>query len=190
MGLELVSNPIYLQGVDRMLKFYEVDSNYIAYLKNFDDQIPDFNYTKFNKFVCGIVLNIGSFNYFAPVSSFNQQQRTNFLIRDNGVPISSIRFCFMFPVPPQMITLKNLSNEPQSYKDLVNAEIRYCNNNRSAILKQALQVYKIGSNRNIPLAKTCCDFKLLEAKYDDFIQQYITTQPMLGELATTTPDEN
>lgn len=173
-----------------MLKFYEVNSNYIAYLKTFDSQVPDFIYTRFNKFVCGIVLNIGSYDYFAPVSSFNQQQRTNFLIRDNGTPISSIRFCFMFPAPTQMITLKDFNKEPQSYRDLVNAEIRYCNTNRSDILNQALRVYRIGSNRNHPLAKTCCDFRLLETKCDDFIQQYISSQPVLGHIATTTPDEN
>jgi len=153
------------------LKFYDVDSDYINYLKTFDRQIPNMNYHTFNKFVCGVVLNINGFNYFAPVSHFIEQQRTNFLILDKGRPISSIRFCFMFPVPPENLTLKDFSNEPQTYLDLVNAEIRYCKDNSDIIFKKAMQIYKIGINRNHPAAYLCCDFKLLELKQEEFQQQ-------------------
>lgn len=109
------------------LRFYEVEENYISYLKKFDEKIPDIIYDKFNKFVCGIVLTIGHFNYFAPVTSFKQQQRTNILILDKGRPISSIRFCFMFPAPEEVIKLKDFISLPTRYRDLLNAEIKFCN---------------------------------------------------------------
>lgn len=39
------------------LKFYEVDGEYIKYLKeNGDEKIPNINYDKHKKFFCGIVL--------------------------------------------------------------------------------------------------------------------------------------
>lgn len=151
-------------GFMNKLKFYDIDINYIKYLKKFDKQIPNVGYDKYNKFFCGVVFQIGNFNYFAPISSFNKQQRTNFLILDKDRPISSIRFGFMFPVPKNVLHLKDFKNENKSYKDLINAEIKYCNSNIHTILKKAEQVYKIGINQNHPLTHTCCDFKLLEEK--------------------------
>lgn len=146
------------------LKFYDIDGDYIKHLKKYDKQIPNVDYSKNNKFFCGIVFQINEFNYFAPISSFNKQQRTNFLILDKKRPISSIRFGFMFPAPDHVLNLKDFSNEDQPYKDLINAEIRYCNSNIQKILKKADEVYRIGINKNHPLSYTCCDFKLLEEK--------------------------
>ena len=65
------------------LKFYEVDGEYIKYLKEYgDDKIPNIKYDKHKKFFCGIVLTINNFNYFAPVSSFNRKLHKVFLIMD------------------------------------------------------------------------------------------------------------
>jgi protein AbiQ len=164
------------------LNFYEVDNNYVNYLKNFDKQIPDIHYAKFNKFVCGIVLTINGFNYFAPVSSFKKQQRTNFLILDKGRPISSIRFCFMFPAPDEVIQLKDFTSVDPKYRDLLNAEIKYCNKNIDKILKMAKDVYKIGLNRRHPLAFACCDFRLLEIACKEFEERFIVAQQ---EIAAT-----
>ncbi len=132
------------------LKFYDVSRDYIKYLKHYDNKIPDIDYDRFSKFFCGVVLQIDRYNYFAPVTSFNKQQRTNFLIRDKGRPISSIRFSFMFPTFDQVLTLTDFGSKPQSYKDLVNAEIKYCNQNADKIYKKAIEVYKIGVTKTIP----------------------------------------
>lgn len=87
-----------------MLKFYEVDSEYIKFLKeNGDKRIPNIDYEKHKKFFSGVVLSINNFNYFAPVSSYNKKVHTAFLIKDKDLqtkelkPISSLRFSFMFP---------------------------------------------------------------------------------------------
>ena len=146
------------------LKFYDIDENYIDYLKTFDHQVPNIRYSKFNKFFCGIVLQVGQYNYFAPVTSLTKQQRTNFLICDKGRAISSIRFSFMIPAFPEVLTLKDFSKQPQTYQDLLNAEIKYCNQKVDKIYKKAEEVYKIGTNSSHPLSYTCCNFKLLEEK--------------------------
>ena len=146
------------------LKFYDIDENYIDYLKTFDHQVPNIRYSKFNKFFCGIVLQVGQYNYFAPVTSLTKQQRTNFLIYDKGRAISSIRFSFMIPAFSEVLTLKDFSEQPQTYKDLLNAEIKYCNQKVDKIYKKAEEVYKIGTNSSHPLSYTCCNFKLLEEK--------------------------
>lgn len=161
---ELYSGLVLIIGetIMKKLKFYDIDSEYINYLKSFDDQIPDTTYDKRDKFFCGVVVQINGFDYFAPISSFKKKQRTNFVIEDKGRPVASIRFSFMIPAFPHVLQLKDFSQESQSYKDFVNAEIQFCNQNRQAITKKAEAVYKIGSNRNHPLAYTCCNFPLLE----------------------------
>lgn len=96
------------------LKFYEVDSEYIKYLKeNADNKVPNFEYKKHKKFFCGIVLTINNFNCFAPVSSYNKKNQTTFLILDKDKqtnslkPISSLRFSFMFPCPNKYLSQKD-----------------------------------------------------------------------------------
>lgn len=53
------------------LDFYEVNIDYVKYLKQFDSRIPDVVYQNRNKFVCGTLFKINGLNFFAPVSSFN-----------------------------------------------------------------------------------------------------------------------
>ena len=96
------------------LKFYEVDSEYIKFLReNGDEKIPNIVYEKHKKFFCGIVLTINGFNYFAPVSSYNKKAHTVFLIMDRDkitkelTPISSLRFSFMFPCPIEYLNQKD-----------------------------------------------------------------------------------
>ena len=134
--------------------------------------MPNITYASHNKFLCGIVLTINSINYYAPVSSNKQMQRTNFPIYDkqNNV-IATIRFCFMFPAIMSVLTeknLKTLDKTDKKYADLVAAEYNYCLANEIPILNKAKSVYAIGCNKNHFYNYTCCDFKLLEQKYTEY----------------------
>lgn len=51
------------------LNFYDIDSKYTDYLRNYDEKIPYINYDSRDKFLCGVVLSINSMNYYVPVSS-------------------------------------------------------------------------------------------------------------------------
>ena len=154
-----------------MLKFYDVEENYINYLKTIDRQIPDITYTTNNKFVCGIVLDIDGVSYYAPISHTTKRYRTSKLIYDNGRPISSIRFSFMFPAPQSVLTEKNFAQiraiDPH-YADVIAAEYQYCIKNESDILQKARSVYNIGCNKEHQFNYTCCDFKKLEAEYSKY----------------------
>lgn len=166
------------------LHFFEVDKNYISYLKKFENRIPNISYETNDKFVCGIVLKINDHNYYAPISSFNKQQRTNMLIHnEQNNPISSIRFSYMFPAPPGTIAIKDFSKLDYGYKRLLMTELNYCNKNIEAILSKAKYVYNIGINRNHPLAQNCCNFNLLEAKSLEFTDRYL--QATRKEIAAT-----
>lgn len=152
------------------LNFYEVDKEYISYLKNFEPKIPNISYSTHDKFVCGVILKIDNIKYFAPISSYKIPQRTNFIIRnENNTPISSIRFSYMFPSPDEAIKLKDFSNEEYRYRRLLMTELNYCNNNANQIYDKAKVVYNIGCNKDHYLNNLCCDFKLLEEKYRDYV---------------------
>lgn len=158
------------------LKFYEVDSEYIKYLKeNGDDKIPNIEYKKHKKFFCGIVLTINNFNYFAPVSSYNKKVHTSFLIMDKDretkklKPISSLRFSFMFPCPIEYLSQKDFSKEDEKYRNLLRKELRYCNKNREKIKKLANEVYKLGLKEETRKKFNICNFKKLEETYFRYI---------------------
>lgn len=159
------------------LKFYEVDSEYIKYLKeNGDDRIPNIEYNKHKKFFCGIVLTINNFNYFAPVSSYTKKVRTAFLIKDKDrenkqlKAISSLRFSFMFPCPIEYLNQKDFSKEDAKYQILLRKELHYCNINREKIKKLANEVYKLGLNEETRKKFNICDFKKLEEKCLEYIE--------------------
>lgn len=154
-----------------MLKFYDVDYDYIKYLKAIDPKVPNIMYEGNDKFVCGIVLSIRGINYYAPISHFNKAQRTNFPIYDKGKIISTIRFCFMFPAILSVLSKKDfqtINAENPKYVDLLKTEYTYCKAHEEEIRKKAFAVYKIGCNPKHPYFKDCCDFKALESAYTSY----------------------
>ena len=154
-----------------MIAFYDVDAEYVDFLKTIDKQVPDIRYSGINKFVCGVVLNINGTEYYAPISHMTNKQRTNMLIYDNKKPISTIRFSFMFPAFSEVLKIKDfteIAKKNRKYADLLYAEYKYCVTHEKEILENAQKIYKIGCNKNHKLNYTCCDFKKLEAEYVNY----------------------
>lgn len=163
------------------LKFYTIDRAYLTYLKSFDSKVPDYEYSTNAKFYCGVVVNIGDYNYFAPVSSFTQKQQTNFLIKHKDDVLSSIRFSFMIPVPSSLLSVMDFSILEEKYKGLVIKEYEYCNDNKEKINELANRIYIKALNRGSFIGSQCCNFKLLEEKYDQYliaeVSRILTTSP-------------
>lgn len=154
-----------------MLRFYDIDENYIQFLKTIDRQVPDVKYDSNNKFVCGVVLNINGIKYYAPVSHKTDKQQTNLQIFDNSVPISTIRFSFMIPAFDEVLTYKNfkdIAKTDSAYASLLHAEYSYCSYHINDIKDKVLAVYRIGCNKKHRLNYTCCDFKKLEEHYMEY----------------------
>ena len=154
--------------MDNQLDFYEVSADYIAYLLKFDSKVPHIDYSeasKHDKFMCGIVLFVNGYDYFAPISSFAVQQRTNMVItNEKGKSISSIRFSFMIPIPQGVATPKSIKCEPSpEYRRLLNLELRFCRKNEKAIRRMAKHIYNSVVNVKDPImVKNCCNFSKLE----------------------------
>lgn len=146
------------------LNFYTVDQDYVDELKAIEPKIPDIQYETHNKFVCGILFRISGFDYFAPVSSFTKQQKTNFIIKNvNNKPVGCIRFSFMFPIPEDHRAVKNFHEEDYRRKRLLLEELVYCNRKAKQIVSKAQHVYRMATTgADAHMAAVCCDFKKLE----------------------------
>ena len=154
-----------------MIAFYDVDPEYIEFLKTYDSKDPDVLYEGNNKFVCGIVLCINDINYYAPISHKTEKQRTNIQIKDKDRILSTIRFSFMFPAPDFVLHKKdfsNIANDDGKYADLLAKEYEFCQKNLPQIKQKAQAVYNIGCNKEHVLNYTCCDFKKLEQYYKKY----------------------
>lgn len=146
--------------MDKLI-FYAINPDYLDYLRNVDSKVPECVESGHTKPFCGIVLEINNQKFYAPISSFNQNQQTNFIIKDGERPISSIRFCFMIPVPDEVLTRIDFSKEEPNYRALLEKEYRYCKQNIDTIRKKAQRVYNLCQKQN-PLSNSCCNFKDLE----------------------------
>ena len=155
-----------------MLYFYDIDTDYINYLKKVDPKVPDITYKSKDKFLCGAVLIINGHKFYAPISSNTKVFRTSFPIKDKEVIIATIRLSFMIPVVENVLKRKDfnlIKSHDIEYYNLLLKEWTYCNRHKDEILKKAHQVYKIGTNPNHKFHHMCCDFKKLEAAYIDKI---------------------
>lgn len=164
------------------LNFYILDTAYVEYLKNTEiaargfSRVPDMVYEKSRKqkFLCGIVLSINEMDYYVPVTSFKKKMPDNFLIEaEKGKVTSSLRFNYMFPVPKDILTIKNISKEPDDkYKILLSKELKYCIKNQDEIRRLAKRTYKrVVMGKDNGLVHNSCDFALLEKAYISYCQE-------------------
>jgi len=156
------------------LSFYDVDNDYISYLKTVEIEargfthVPDMEYDGRQKFLCGVVLEVNGFKYYVPVTSYKQKQSENILIvfehhTYNKVK-GSLRFNFMFPVSDKYITERIIRNEQNITRRMfLNDQLQFCIDNEQLILNQARRTYNIVTKGlNEGLLDNACMFKLLE----------------------------
>ena len=86
--------------------------------------------------------------------------------------IGALNFNNMIPVSEEFITQininpsKNDSPKDKIYKELLNNQLDWCNDNFDSITKKANKLYKFvtqSPEKSRNLTRRCCDFKKLEA---------------------------
>lgn len=167
---------------------YNVDDDYIDYLKQFDSHISDCKKgkRKHNRKYIGAVLMINNIKYFAPLSSPKPKDYNNdgsirkdpiFLTRiivKNEQNVEELKGKIlignMIPIVDEALTKYNPNNETdQNYKTLIIKELDFITKNRKEIIRKAQIIYnqKIGKYKTSEHNKylTCVvDFQLLELK--------------------------
>ena len=162
------------------LNFYDVDKDYIAYLKRAETnvrgftRVPDMEYEGKQKFLCGVVLEISDFKYYVPVTSYKKKQTDNILIiiehhKYNKVK-GSLRFNYMVPVSDKYISKRIIKNEKDVVRrTFLHDQLQFCIENEEKILNQARRTYNVvtkGLNKG--LDNNSCMFKLLEEACNEY----------------------
>ena len=153
--------------MNKRLKIFEVKSEYIQYLSNYQKHLFLHTNEKGKRKYIGIVFQINGINFFAPLSSYKtkhvkMKESVDFIkIKDYAV----INLNNMIPVPNSQIVDIDINKEKDlSYRYLLQAESREINRQKNRIRKNAEIVYshKIHNGDSTALAKRTNDFELLE----------------------------
>lgn len=149
------------------IRIYEINSEYIKYLSNYQKHIFAQTEGKDKRKYIGIIIEIKGIKYFAPLLSYKPKHKkmkesVDFIkIKDYAV----INFNNMIPVPDSQVVYIDINKETNpSYKYLLQAESREVNRQKNRIRKNADIVYshKKHNGDSTALAKRTNDFELLE----------------------------
>lgn len=77
----------------------------------------------------------------------------------------------MIPVPHEMLTVFDFSNQKEETKRALSDELAFCKRNRDRIFRKANETYNAILNSNDKnLLGHSCDFRILEQAYREFCQ--------------------
>ncbi len=163
------------------LFFYDVDAEYVKYLKAAETarrgftRVPDIEYQNERKMVCGVVLEMNGYKYYVPVSSYKKKQPNNLLIcleddRFNQVK-GSLRFNYMFPVNDKYISRRDFNREAPGRKEFLRRQWVYCNSIKDDIKQMAADTYNsVIAGTDPTLVNASCDFRLLEEAAGQYLR--------------------
>lgn len=191
----------------KRLKLYTLNTNYSAQLEKTDSKVMAVSPNgKQNRPFVGIVLVLKDKQYCIPFSSakkkhINIDDSIDFLkVYDSkGKHIAVLNFNNMIPVDTRLIIPINLSpldtDSPKDlkYKDLLNNELTWCNNNRKTIFQNARNVYTIMTEKpedNPKLVSRCCDFKKLEVALEQYLIDNGYEKPKKQDNETEAQEES
>ena len=164
------------------MDWYVVDKKYINYLTQFDSHVGYVEYGERLKLHVGILLTIGDFHYYVPISSAKpkHQKMSNSLdfhkLQDEstGYLYAVLNINNMIPVPDNCLTqlkynqvesFRSFSNEKEKtdYVYLLQKEKALIDNVQDTLQNKALKLYqKCIAKPDSSLAARCCNFKMLE----------------------------
>ncbi|MGN1468209.1 MAG: type III toxin-antitoxin system ToxN/AbiQ family toxin [Ruminococcus sp.] len=178
------------------MRFCRIDLNYIKYLYQYDNRVqynPSYSDSKNeNRPYIGIVLNINSQNYFAPLEhprpSHKNLKNNLHIFKIQKGKYGIIGLNNMIPVPKESIIDFDINNAPN--RNILLQQYVFCKNHWKVIINKAEQVYiKRTNNPNSFEKKVYCDFKLLEEKCREYIQAHQQEQqPILPNQIPNTQD--
>lgn len=153
--------------MNRNIRIYEIKSEYVKYLGNYQKHIFSQSNGKERRKYIGIVLEINGMKYFAPLSSYKDKHKkmreTVDFIKIKKYAVINLNN--MIPVPADQIIELDINKEKDlNYRYLLQAESREVNRQKSRIRKNAEIVYshKLHNGNMTVLAKRTNDFVLLE----------------------------
>lgn len=124
--------------------------------------------------MCGIVLDINSHKYFAPLNSpkaihKKYSENPTIMYLGENKEFGIIRFNNMIPVLSSDVKLINVDDVDWKYRLMLNSQHRYIQRYSEKVKKKASLLYKlVVYKKDTFLKEICLDFKLLEEKCKDY----------------------
>lgn len=165
------------------LRIYRIEEKYIRFLRSRDDKVL---YNKGRRPYVGVVLFVGSYQYFVPMESPKPHHQTMksgpHIVRIDNGKLGILGFNNMVPVPDSALIEFDISDESdEKYADLLRRQAYWIQRHKGIILGHASNTYyKTVQGNNQFYAQICCDFKKLEkacTQYDPNRKQKRKLQP-------------
>lgn len=156
------------------LKLVIIDSKYCDYLRKFDKRVP-YNFSKKeNRPFIGVLFEIDTIKYFAPLSSPKEKHKimrnmVDFLKLDDG-KLGTLNFNNMIPVTDNNYYLIDMDNPNKlndiKYYNLLLDQLTWLNEHNLQVRKKSKRLYNLYNNKklNKTIFNRRCNFKLLEEK--------------------------
>ena len=154
---------------------YTVKDEYIDYLiKNTDEKNIKYNKKEKRSYI-GILFSINEQDYFAPLSHPQEKHKKmyesiDFIKLENG-QLGVINLNNMMPVPRYCLSLIDIENQEEKYKNLLLRQTYEISKKKDIIKKKSTILYNIvlaGEIKHKKLISRCNNFKLLEEKALEF----------------------
>ncbi len=161
----------------------KIDSEYCDYLRTYDKRVPyNFDRKEIRPFI-GILFEVNDFKYFAPLTSPKPKHKTmkttlDFFKIENGA-LGAINFNNMIPVTDQNIIKIDLERScitkaEERYTNMLKKQLFWLNRNEDRLYNKSKRLYDkyIDGSLNENIAKRCCNFRLLEEKCREYIENH------------------
>ena len=181
------------------MKIYNINSNYVNYLREFEPIILRIDGNKEKRPFVGVVLNINNNKYYAPLTHVqkNRNRLTDFNLYDkNGSALGCIKINNMIPVKKDSLLIeidtkmkKNDSIQNIKYKKMLKRQLEYIEKNIDKFNKKVNKIYKIGTSKI--KYSFINNFPLLEEKCKLYIPEfYIYQNKEKGKLEIFTEEQD
>ncbi len=159
-----------------------VNSEYCDYLRIYDNKVPyNFGIKELRPFI-GVLFEVNSCEYFAPLSSPKPKHihiKSNMdLIKIDEGKLGVINLNNMIPVTKnnyEIFDLSSLTGDLDEIKrrNLLKTQLRWLNSHRDTLYMKAFKLYTKYKNDCLPerIRARCCNFELLEEKCIEYNEE-------------------
>lgn len=159
------------------MKVYKLNTNYSNYLNYYEPKFSIAQGKKENRPFLGVLFHVNNCNFFAPLTSpkskhLNMKNTQDFLKIDEG-KLGGINLNNMIPIPKNCLSEININHiKDIKYKKMLYYQLTWVKNNEKRINNRAKSLYYLVTQRKATndLIERCCNFKLLEEKCQEFIE--------------------
>lgn len=178
------------------MRFYTVSEDYLAFLQQHDASVPNSAGAgyKVKKPFVGVVLEIGTHKFIAPLTSYKESQDkidnsncTAFKLHERTNPdnkLGMIALRFMIPVLDSEIAELDVKNQDQKYQKMLHMQYEFIKTTDAEIKERAAKLYEHVVIKRTPFyVKISCKIPTLVDEYRNYKSNKAEGSPVEGAAA-------